>query len=310
MALTSKPEWIRMKLPSGPSYLKISSLLRERSLNTVCEEAKCPNLAECWGSGTATIMLMGDMCTRGCRFCAVKSGIPSKALDPLEPQKTAETVALMNLKYVVLTSVNRDDLMDGGASHIAETIGAIRERTPNVLIEVLIPDFQGNENALKMILEASPDVIAHNIETTRRLTPAVRDGRASYDQSLQVLEYFKRYSPTQYTKTSIMLGLSETRDEIVESFRDLRTAQVDFLTLGQYLQPTKKHLSVVSFVHPDEFKHLEQEALSHGFLYVASGPLVRSSYKAGEYFISSLIRSRGKTDLFNGVQLKGVQNGI
>lgn len=290
MNAKAKPSWVKVRLPGGPTYTRISALLKERNLHTVCEEAKCPNLAECWGGGTATLMLMGDTCTRGCRFCAVTSGNPKEALDPFEPTKAAETVEIMNLEYVVLTSVNRDDLADGGAGHFAKTIQAIKNRTPDVLIEVLIPDFLGNKDALEQIFEAAPHVIAHNIETTRSLTPKVRDPRATYDQSLEVLSYFKKLNPAQYTKTSIMLGHGETQSELEQAFADLSKIKVDFLTIGQYLQPTKKHLPVEEFITPEKFKDLEQQALTYGFKYVASGPLVRSSYRAGEFFISSLIK--------------------
>lgn len=304
-----KPEWIKVRLPGGPVYNKISRLLQERNLHTVCEEAKCPNIAECWSGGTATLMLMGDTCTRGCRFCAVTSGLPKLKPDEMEPQKSAETVKLMQLEYVVLTSVNRDDLADGGAAHFAKTITAIRKENPEVLIEVLIPDFQGHEHSLDLILEAKPDVIAHNIETVRRLTPHVRDARATYEQSLEVLAYVKRQNPSQWTKSSIMLGLTETDDELVQAFSDLRLSNVNFLTLGQYLQPTQKHLLVKEFISPEKFKELEVVALGHGFDYVASGPLVRSSYKAGEFFISSLLRS-SKVPAKNHFEKEGVDHVV
>jgi lipoic acid synthetase len=261
--------------------------LRERKLNTVCEEAHCPNIAECWGGGTATLMLMGDVCTRGCRFCVVTSGNPKGILDAGEPAKTAETVELMGLTYVVLTSVDRDDLADGGAAHFAATVRAIRKRCPGVLVETLIPDFQGDGAALQTILNARPDVLAHNLETVRRLTPLVRDARATYDQSLRLLEAVKERSPDHLTKSSIMLGLGETDGEVEEAFKDLRRVGVDFLTLGQYLRPSLKHLPVLQFVSPEKFESLRKSALAHGFKYAASGPLVRSSYKAGEYFVES-----------------------
>lgn len=289
-----KPEWIKIRPPSGPTFNKISGMLRERKLHTVCEEARCPNIAECWGSGTATLMLMGDTCTRGCRFCAVTSGMPKLPPDPMEPSKSAETVKLMNLHYVVLTSVNRDDLPDGGAAHFAKTIQTIHQETPDVLIETLIPDFQGKTESLKTLLDARPDVLAHNVETVRRLTPTVRDQRATYDQSLRVLEEAKEIYPSQYTKTSIMLGLGETDDELKQAFEDLRKIDVDVLTLGQYLQPSPKHLKVEEFVSPEKFEQLEKLALTYGFRYVASGPLVRSSYRAGEFFISNMIRGKNE----------------
>lgn len=298
MKFQPKPDWIKVRPPGGPVFNQISSTLRERKLHTVCEEARCPNIAECWSSGTATLMLMGDTCTRGCRFCAVTSGIPKLPPDPFEPSKSAETVRLMKLHYVVLTSVNRDDLADGGASHFAKTIQTIHDECPDVMVESLIPDFQGNIDALKILSDVKPEVLAHNIETVERLTPTVRDQRATYEQSLRVHELMKQWNPQQYTKTSIMLGLGETTDELKQAFEDLREVDVDFLTLGQYLQPTGKHLKVVEFVHPDKFEELEKLALSYGFRYVASGPLVRSSYRAGEFFISSMIQNRKSETLY------------
>lgn len=298
MKFQPKPSWIKVRPPGGPVYNQISGILRERKLHTVCEEARCPNIAECWSSGTATLMLMGDTCTRGCRFCAVASGIPKLPPDPLEPSKSAETVRLMNLHYVVLTSVNRDDLADGGAEHFAKTVRTIHGECPDVMVETLIPDFQGSVAALKILSDAKPEVLAHNIETVERLTPTVRDQRATYRQSLRVHELMKQWNPQQYTKTSIMLGLGETTDELKKAFEDLREVDVDFLTLGQYLQPTGKHLKVVEFVHPEKFEELEKLALSYGFRYVASGPLVRSSYRAGEFFISSMIQNRKQETLY------------
>jgi lipoyl synthase len=288
---TPKPAWIKVRPPSGPVFNRISALLRARNLNTVCEEARCPNIAECWGGGTATLMLMGDVCTRGCRFCAVTSGRPS-SLDPNEPMKSAETVELMKLSYVVLTSVNRDELPDGGASHFASVVRAIHNRCPDVLVETLIPDFQGDPDALYTLLLSSPHVLAHNLETVERLTPSVRDARATYQQSLEVLENSKLNFPETLTKSSIMLGLGESTEELSKSFTDLRSVGVDILTLGQYLRPTPKHLEVKEFVTPEKFEELRLCALDHGFKYVASGPLVRSSYKAGEFFVKSLLRNR------------------
>jgi lipoic acid synthetase len=307
-----KPEWIKVRLPGGATFNRISGILRERKLHTVCEEARCPNIAECWSSGTATLMLMGDVCTRGCRFCAVTSGLPKLPPDPLEPSRSAETVRLMNLEYVVLTSVNRDELSDGGASHFAKTIQTIHDECPEVLVETLTPDFQGSYESLKTLLNAKPDVFAHNLETVRRLTPTVRDQRATYDQSLLVLENAKRINPTQLTKTSMMLGLGETPEELEQAFKDLREVDVDFLTLGQYLQPTSKHLKVVEFVSPEKFDEFEKLALTCGFRYVASGPLVRSSYRAGEFFISSMIQKQKNEakifplEIMNTMQSNGI----
>lgn len=284
-----KPEWLRVKIPGGDQLHGIKKDLRQKKLYTVCEEAKCPNIGECWNGGTATIMILGDTCTRGCRFCAVKSGNPKGWLDPLEPANCAETVRTMNLNYVVLTCVDRDDLEDGGAGQFARVIDAIHEAKPDCLIEVLASDYRGNREAIQRVADASPDVFAHNVETVRRLTPTVRDPRAGYDQSLEVLRYVKELEPERITKTSLMLGLGETRNELIEAFEDMRAVGVDVLTLGQYLQPTRKHLQVQRYVPPEEFDALADLARAMGFLYVASGPLVRSSYKAGEFFLANHI---------------------
>ena len=285
-----KPEWLKIRPPSGEQYKHIRKSLRGHGLHTVCEEAKCPNLAECWGGGTATVMLMGDVCTRGCRFCAVTSGHPRGHLDPLEPWKVARVLGEWKLDYVVLTSVARDDLPDGGAGHFAQTVRAIKEQHPHMLVEVLIPDFRGDLDALKKVVEAKPDVIGHNVETVERLTPQVRDRRASYRQSLSVLADVKRMDPACYTKSSLMVGLGETEEEVVQTMRDLRAVGVDFLTIGQYLRPTKKHLPVREYVTPEQFERYKRIGEELGFLYVAAGPLVRSSYRAGEFFIASVIR--------------------
>jgi len=277
-----KPEWLKVKLPGGGRYEQVKKTLRDLNLVTVCEEASCPNVGECWGSGTATVMLMGDICTRGCRFCDVSSGMPG-ALDPLEPRHLAEAVGKLGLDYLVVTSVNRDELSDGGASHFAQAILELRRAAPKTLVEVLTPDFQGSHRALDMIIDAQPAVAAHNVETIERLTPTVRDRRASYRQSLDVLDYYKRSG--MRTKSSIMLGLGETHDEVVQAMRHLREVDCDILTLGQYLRPTDKHLAVHEFVPPEAFARLEQEGAALGFKFVAAGPLVRSSYKAGEFFI-------------------------
>lgn len=289
MARQRIPDWIRVRPPSGENYAHIKQTLRGMNLHTVCEEAHCPNVAECWGGGTATFMLMGDTCTRGCRFCAVTTGRPG-ALDPLEPLKISRALAELKLKYAVITSVDRDDLPDGGAHHFAETIRTAKRMHPEGLIEVLIPDFQGDDAALQQIVDAGPDVIAHNVETVRRLTPGVRDRRAAYDQSLRVLRRAKELNPSQYTKSSIMLGLGETDAELEETFSDLRGVGVDVLTLGQYLRPSSWHLAVVEYVSPARFAELKARAETFGFLYVASGPLVRSSYKAAEFFLEGVLR--------------------
>jgi lipoic acid synthetase len=295
--MDKKPEWLRVKYPTGENYEKIKGILRNHNLHTVCEEANCPNVAECWGGGTATFMLMGDTCTRGCRFCMVKSGNPHGALDALEPLKVAKTIADLRLRYVVITSVDRDDLPDGGASHFAATIRAIKQHVPEVIAEVLIPDFQGDISDVRKVVEAGPEVVAHNIETTEPLTPKVRDPRATYKQSLKILKAIKEINPTTRSKSSIMLGLGETESDLVRTMRDLRDVDVDILTLGQYLRPTKGHILVSEYVAPDRFQHYRQVAEDLGFLYVAAGPFVRSSYRAGEFFVEALIRGRERDSL-------------
>lgn len=285
-----KPEWLKIRPPGGEAYGALKARARRLKLATVCEEAQCPNLSECWGGGTATFMLMGEICTRGCRFCAVTTQKHPPALDPDEPLHIAEAVAEMGLSYVVLTSVNRDELPDGGASHLAECIHAIKQRSPDVLLEMLIPDFEGNEDAVQTIVGTPLAVLAHNVETVERLTPTVRDPRASYAQSLEVLDYAKRADPNLLTKSSIMLGLGETEQEVVQTMKDLLEVGVEIVTLGQYLQPSHKHLPVVEYVHPKTFDRLADTAESLGFAYVASGPLVRSSYRAGELFVEKRLR--------------------
>ena len=285
-----KPEWLRVRMPGGGRYEQVKRTLRELNLHTVCEEASCPNVGECWGGGTATVMLMGDVCTRGCRFCDVSSGLPAP-LDPLEPRHLAEAVGRLGLDYLVVTSVNRDELQDGGASHFAQAIVELRRAAPKTLVEVLTPDFQGSRDALQMIVDAQPTVAAHNVETVERLTPRVRDRRATYRQSLDVLEFYKRRG--MRTKSSIMLGLGETHGEVIAAMRDLRSVGCDILTLGQYLRPSEKHLAVEEFVRPEVFSRLEREGLALGFRLVAAGPLVRSSYKAGEYFIQRWVENGG-----------------
>lgn len=287
-----KPDWLRVRAPSGDNYAKIKGLLRNHQLHTVCEEAHCPNVAECWGGGTATFMLMGDTCTRGCRFCMVNSGNPHGALDPFEPVKVADAIADLGLRYVVITSVDRDDLPDGGAEHFASTIRAIKKRDLNVITEVLIPDFQGNLDDVKRVVNAGSEVVAHNIETTETLTPKVRDPRATYEQSLRVLKHIKEVGSSVYSKSSIMLGLGEIESDIVKTMEDLRRADVDILTLGQYLRPSKGHIPVTEYVSPERFDHYKRLADDLGFLYVASGPFVRSSYRAGEFFLEALIRKK------------------
>ena len=284
-----KPEWLKVRIPSGSEYARVKKLTSELNLATVCEEARCPNIAECWGGGTSTIMLMGDMCTRGCRFCNVKTGRPKTKPDPLEPEKVSQAISQMGLSYVVLTSVNRDDLEDDGSGHFAQTIQLLRKKSPQLFVEVLTPDFRGKKECLNKVIHAEPHVFAHNIETVERLTPKVRDPRAKYKQSLDVLEYIKTQSKNIFTKSSIMLGLGETPEEIEQTLKDLRNVSCDVVTFGQYLQPTPRHLPVQKYLTPDEFNKWKDIALSMGFLYVASGPLVRSSYRAGEYFIQGIL---------------------
>jgi lipoyl synthase len=275
-----KPDWLKVRLPSGDNYAKVKSTVREHRLSTVCEEAMCPNIGECWDAGTATIMLMGFVCTRACKFCAVATGNPKGWLDADEPKLAAESVKLMGLKYVVLTSVDRDDLPDGGASHYAACVRKIKEVNPDTAVEALTPDFQGNLSHVQLVLDSGIEVYAQNVETVKRLTHPVRDPRASYEQTLKVLEYAKSSRPDVITKTSVMLGLGETEDEILEIMDDLRAIKVDIVTFGQYLRPTAAHLPVQRYVTPDEFKKYREWGLEKGFMEVVSGPLVRSSYRA------------------------------
>ena len=288
-----KPPWLKVRAPGGERYNKIKRRARQLQLHTVCEEAQCPNIGECWGGGTATFMVMGEICTRGCRFCAVNTRRNGAPLDPNEPKNVAEAIAEMELDYVVVTSVDRDDLDDQGAGHFAECIRQIRIKNPNTLVEVLIPDFSGDPEKLQIVTDAKPDVLAHNIECVRNLTSKVRDPRAGYDQSLRVLANVKQQYPKMMSKSSIMVGVGESEAEVLETMMDLRSVGVDFLTIGQYLQPTKKHLKVDSFVEPEVFEMYRKEGENLGFIYVASGPLVRSSYKAGEFFIREYLQKHG-----------------
>jgi len=281
---TPKPKWLKVQLPRGDDYERVKAKVNTLGLNTVCKEAMCPNLAECWGAGTATIMILGDTCTRGCRFCNVKTGNPRGEVDWMEPVRVAEAVRDLGWQYLVLTAVDRDDLADGGALIFANTIRAIHEKVPGSKVEVLTGDYRGDLNALDIVLDAKPDVFAHNLETVRRLTPRVRDKRAKYDQSLSILEHAKQRAPQQYTKTSLMLGLGETLEEIQIAMDDARAIGVDIFTLGQYLQPSKKHLPVVEFVTPERFEELRILGISKGFHQVVSSPLSRSSYHAEQAF--------------------------
>jgi lipoic acid synthetase len=285
--IARKPEWLKVKLPSGENYERLRGIVKDRGLHTVCQEAMCPNIAECWGVGTGTFMILGDTCTRGCRFCNVKTGIPN-AIDPLEAFKLAKSIEDLGLNYAVITCVDRDDLADGGATAMADAIRAIRARTPHVKVEVLTSDYRGDESALKIVIDAEPDVYAHNIETTRTLTRSVRDRRCGYDQSLTVLANAKTLRPDMFTKSSIMLGLGEIDDDVLQTARDLRDVGVDIITFGQYLRPTKKHLEVVEFVTPEKFGWFAAQVKPMGFHQVVSGPLVRSSYHAEQAFSTML----------------------
>ncbi|MFC3886686.1 lipoyl synthase [Bacillus songklensis] len=288
-----KPEWLKIKLNTNENYTGLKKMMRENNLHTVCEEAKCPNIHECWAvRRTATFMILGDVCTRACRFCAVKTGLPSE-LDWKEPERVADSVQLMNLKHAVITAVARDDLKDGGAAVFAETVRAVRRKNPFTSIEVLPSDMGGIEENLKMLMDARPDILNHNIETVRRLTPRVR-ARAKYDRSLEFLRRAKEMQPDIPTKSSLMIGLGETKEEIMETMDDLRANQVDIMTIGQYLQPTKKHLKVVKYYTPQEFEELREIALSKGFSHVEAGPLVRSSYHADEQVNSATKQMRDK----------------
>ena len=291
--MVSLPPWLRARLPSGERYGRIKGLSSRGRLHNVCEEARCPNLGECWSGGTATFMVLGESCSRACRFCSVAALKRSAPPDPEEPAKLAETIQELALSYVVLTTVCRDDLPDQGAAHVAECIRAVKRRVPGILVEALVQDFRGERGSLRTVTEAGAEVMAHNVETVERLTPVVRDRRAGYAQSLAVLKAFKEIDPERKTKSSIMLGLGEERAEVEAALAGLRAAGVDIVTLGQYLRPTKeaKHLPVERFLPPDEFERYGELARGMGFLYVASGPFVRSSYRAGELFIHGLLRS-------------------
>lgn len=278
----TKPEWLKIKLPSGAGFSEVKNNIAQHKLHTICESGKCPNQTECWGAGTATLMILGDVCTRSCMFCSVSTGNPGQ-VDITEPLRVAESVKLMGLKHVVITSVDRDDLVDGGSKIWAATIRLIRKHNPDVTLETLIPDFKGMEENIARIIEVKPEVVSHNLETVKRLTREVRI-QAKYERSLEVLLQLKQ-GGIERTKSGIMLGLGETEEELFEAMDDLRNAQVDILTLGQYLQPTKKHLPVARYVTPAEFARYKKVALSKGFKYVESGPMVRSSYHAEKHVI-------------------------
>jgi lipoic acid synthetase len=282
--LSPKPKWLRARMPGGERFEAVRRNVTSHKLSTVCQESHCPNIGECWTNGTATIMVMGSVCTRACRFCAVDTGNPKGWLDKDEPENTAKSVELMGLRYIVLTSVDRDDLPDGGAGHYAACVQAIKARTPEVVVEALTPDFDADFAAVEKVVDSGLEVFAQNVETVSRLTRRVRDPRAGYGKTLKVLEHAKRYRPDVLTKTSLMLGLGETEEEILETLRDLRAIGVDIVTLGQYLRPTPNHLPVERWVTPEEFDRYREAGLAMGFMEVPSGPMVRSSYRADRVF--------------------------
>ncbi|MCB9657778.1 MAG: lipoyl synthase [Sandaracinaceae bacterium] len=287
-----KPDWLRVRLPAGEQQAQFNALrdeMRKRDLHTVCEEARCPNIFECWGQGTATIMILGETCTRGCRFCAVNTGDPGGLTDPREPENTARALEGMGLAYVVMTMVDRDDLLDGGAAHVAKTVRRIKERSPDLLVETLVGDFQGVRREVDtLIRDGRPDVFAHNVEVVPRLQRTIRDVRCSWEQSVNVLRWAKEAGAI--TKTSLMVGLGETEDEMLSAMQALREADVDVLTIGQYLRPTPKHAELLRYVEPEEFDAYAEAGRAMGFQFVASGPLVRSSYRAAEAFLHGVLR--------------------
>ncbi|CAK7337811.1 unnamed protein product [Dovyalis caffra] len=293
----AKPKWMREAIPGGEKYVQIKKKLRELKLHTVCEEAKCPNLGECWsggetGTATATIMILGDTCTRGCRFCNVKTSRTPPPPDPNEPTNVAEAIASWGLDYVVITSVDRDDLADQGSGHFAETVQKLKTLKPNMLIEALVPDFRGDRGCVEKVVTSGLDVFAHNIETVEELQSSVRDHRANFKQSLDVLMMAKKYAPAgTLTKTSIMLGCGETPEQVVKTMEKVRAAGIDVMTFGQYMRPSKRHMPVSEYITPDAFEKYRTLGMEMGFRYVASGPMVRSSYKAGEFYIKSMIES-------------------
>jgi lipoic acid synthetase len=292
MSTSPKPPWLKVRAPGGERYAELKATFRSLDLHTVCEEARCPNVGECWSEGTATVMLLGDTCTRACRFCAVKTGHPRGAVDVREPEHVARALSRMPLQYVVMTMVDRDDLLDGGAGHIAKTVMRLKELRSDMLVETLVGDFGGHRSAVDVTVDGGPDVWAHNIEVVERLQRTIRDVRCSYSQSLEVLRWAKERSPATITKSSIMIGIGEKEDEVLATMRDLRAAGVDVVTLGQYLQPSTKHAPVERYVEPEQFAAFAREGEQMGFAFVASGPLVRSSYKAAEVFVRSKLLAR------------------
>jgi len=297
----SKPAWLKVRAPGGERYNALKETFRSLDLHTVCEEARCPNVGECWSEGTATVMLLGDTCTRGCRFCAVTTGQPRGAVDVREPEHVARALSRMPLRYVVMTMVDRDDLLDGGASHMARTVRRLRELRPEMLLETLVGDFGGHLADVDTTVDAGPDVWAHNLEVVRRLQRTIRDVRCSYEQSLGVLRRAKERAPGMLTKSSLMVGIGETDDEVLDAMRDLRAAGVDVVTVGQYLRPTPKHAPVDRFVEPERFDAFAREGKAMGFAFVASGPLVRSSYKAAEVFMASTRSPGAREPVFDAL---------
>jgi lipoyl synthase len=293
MQASSRPPWLRVKLPGDGQYYEVRKKLGRLGLHTVCEAARCPNAAECWGDGTATFMILGEVCTRACRFCAVSSGRPKDPPSADEPERMAEAIAILGLRYTVVTSVDRDDLEDGGAAHFVRTVQAIARRSPEILVELLTPDFTGDPQALRAVARSGAHVLGHNVETPRERTASVRDRRCSYDLSLRVLQAFRAESSSSLLKSSLLLGLGETDDQVLGCLRDLRAIGTDWVTLGQYLRPTRKHVEVSRFVEPDHFTRLGEQARELGFPLVTAGPLVRSSYKAAEAYAAALLRERG-----------------
>jgi lipoic acid synthetase len=287
--MSLKPEWLKTPIPSGANFFAIREDLRERKLATVCEEAKCPNIGECWATNTATFMLMGDTCTRACRFCHIKTASHPPPINPDEAKHVAESIGRMRLKYVVMTMVNRDDMVDGGAQHVAYVVQTVQETYPGIIVEALVGDFLENETSIRLVAESGVQVYAHNLETVERLSPRVRDARATYRGSLRTLERAKTLGPSHmFTKSAIMLGLGETKEEVMTALSDLRSVGVEFVTLGQYMRPTKRHLAVKEWVHPDVFREFGEHAKELGFISVASAPLVRSSYRAHEFYRRAL----------------------
>jgi len=304
-----RPSWFRVPAPSQAvesRYQQVKESLQELNLHTVCEEAQCPNIGECWNGGTGTIMLLGDTCTRGCMFCAVNTAAAPAPPDPFEPFKTADAIARWGVDYIVLTSVDRDDIPDGGAGHFAATVELIKKNKPEMLVECLVSDFRGDRESVATLAVSGLDVYAHNVETVERLQKFVRDPKAGYAQSLSTLAHAKHINPSLYTKTSIMLGLGETDDEVIQTMHDLRAIDVDVVTFGQYLRPTEGHLSVVEYVTPDKFERFREIGEELGFRYVASGPMVRSSYKAGEFFLENMIRRERTVEVEVEVEVKTV----